>query len=115
MENKIKPICKCSLYKNSRAFGIGPMNLLKEIDRTGSIRKAAKNIDISYSKAHRIINNCSKELGFSLIKTEIGGKKGGGSILTDKCRKLILKYEEFTREIDNYAKSIEEEYFGEFF
>lgn len=92
------------LDKDGKAFGEGPYNLLKEIEKTGSLSKAAKNLGISYKKAWIIINNCEKRLGFRLLEKKTGGKKGGGSLVTQQGKIFLEHYEEFREDV---KKSIE--------
>ena len=39
------------LYFEEKAFGPGMVMLLREVERTGSLQKAAKNMNMAYSKA----------------------------------------------------------------
>ena len=66
-----------------RFFGEGPCRLLHLIEETGSLRSAAAQMGLSYSKALRLVQHAEKELGFALPCKTIGGRGGGGSTLTD--------------------------------
>jgi molybdate transport repressor ModE-like protein len=77
----------------SRIFGKGPMNLLKKIRETGSLHQAAKELDMAYSKALKIIKNAEVHLGKPLIIRTTGGKAGGGSVLTQEAMELIENFE----------------------
>jgi molybdate transport system regulatory protein len=66
---------------NNRFFGPGPVELLELIGDTGSIRQAAKKINISYTKAWEIIANLNLQTTRPLVVVQSGGEKGGGSFL----------------------------------
>ena len=93
--------------------GRGPCMLLKNIDRLGSLNRAAKEMNMSYSKAWSIINRAEKALGYSLVETKAGGLDGGGSFLTLEAKKLIRAYEEFSKEAEEMVNKLYKEYFEE--
>lgn len=80
---------------DKRFFGEGPCRLLHGIEKTGSLRAAAMDMNMSYSKALHIIANAEKVLGFSLTEKSIGGKNGGGSVLTPKAKEFLEKFEAY--------------------
>ncbi len=80
---------------NIKIFGKGPKKLLLKIDELGSIRKAASAMKLSYTKAWNMILNLENGLGIKVLEKQIGGKNGGGSILTEEVRTLIEKFDEF--------------------
>jgi molybdate transport system regulatory protein len=80
--------------------------LLKAIDKTGSISKAAKSIPMSYKAAWEIVdslNNLSKE---PLLTKEIGGSGGGGTKLTSYAKRLIDDYEVLKNEYERFLSSL---------
>lgn len=83
-----------------KVFGKGPKTLLLKIDELGSLRKAAGSMNLSYTKAWNMILNLETGLGIKVIEKQIGGKDGGGSILTEEARVLIQKFEEFEIEVE---------------
>ena len=58
-------------------FGEGPATLLREIDKTGSLRAAAISMGMAYTKALKLMKRAEDVLGFSLITRTTGGKSGG--------------------------------------
>lgn len=96
---------KLWLEKDGKVFGEGPYQLLEGISETGSLRNAAKKLDMSYSLAYNLIKNIEKNLGFPLITSKSGGPGGGGSELTPKALKLMKKYRGFQ---DESAAALEE-------
>ncbi|OFW52030.1 MAG: molybdenum-binding protein [Actinobacteria bacterium RBG_13_35_12] len=78
-----------------KVFGDGPLDILHRVERTGSLRQAAEEINMSYSQAWNLIKDLEKRLGFKLLKRKVGGENGGGSQLTEQARDLMMKFEIF--------------------
>ena len=76
-------------------FGEGPAHLLRAIEATGSLRAAAKSMDMAYTKALKLIRNAENALDVSLIRRAAGGKDGGGSCLTDEGKEWLQRYESY--------------------
>lgn len=102
---------KVWLEKEGKVFGKGPFLLLKGVEDFGSLAEAAKNLSMSYNKAHNLVKDIEERLGFSLIHKKAGGLKGGGSELTDEARFLMRKYEEFQTELEHLIENLEKKYF----
>ena len=79
-------------------FGPGVVELLERISQTGSLNTAAKQMNMSYNKAWRIIRKAEEELGYALIDKSIGGHNGGGSTVTKKGKVLTAKFLLFQKE-----------------
>jgi molybdate transport system regulatory protein len=82
-------------------FGSGRDALLRAIERTGSINKAARELHISYRKALSYIQNMEKRLGTRLVERHAGGRNGGGATLTGEAIGLLQKYEELERGVND--------------
>ena len=78
-------------------FGSGRRALLEEIDRRGSINKAAKAIHISFRKALSYIQSMELRLGKELVIRQAGGKNGGGARLTDEAQSLLNQYRQLEK------------------
>jgi molybdate transport system regulatory protein len=91
----MKPVMRLFLYDDDgeRFFGEGPCILLHGIEKTGSLRSAAMEMDMAYTKALNMIKRAEKALGFPLTERSIGGKGGGGSRLTPKAKEFLERYE----------------------
>ena len=74
-------------------FGRGRRFLLEAIESHGSINRAAKEVDISFRKAWSHIKAMEDRLCLKLVERQVGGKNGGGAILTDDARMFLKKYE----------------------
>lgn len=84
--------------EGEKIFGKGVAQLLRLIDKEGSLNAAAKKMGIAYSKAWKILHNAEEQLGFELVEKQSEGKNGGGSVLTPRGRSFLEKYEAFDRE-----------------
>ena len=80
----------------------GRVQLLKMIDETGSLNKAAKALNISYQKAWRLIDEVSKITNQPLIETKIGGAKGGGTLLTPYGKSLLIIFDTINKDCWNF-------------
>ncbi len=75
------------------ALGPGKIRLLELLERTGSIVKAAKRMDMSYMRAWVLIRTMNKCFRKPLVITERGGKSGGGgAVLTKTGREALALY-----------------------
>ncbi|OAT86471.1 winged helix-turn-helix domain-containing protein [Desulfotomaculum copahuensis] len=90
---------KIWLEQNGKAFGDGPCDLLQRIERTGSLRKAAAEIGMSYNQAWRLLRTLEGRLGFPLLVRQVGGAVGGGSTVTPQARRLMHSYRAFREEV----------------
>ncbi|MFA5460935.1 MAG: TOBE domain-containing protein [Sulfurimonas sp.] len=81
------------LSKNDKSFlGSGRIELLRHIERTGSIHAAAKEMKMSYKAAWERINSMNELADEPIIERKIGGKGGGGTTLTPYAYELIETY-----------------------
>lgn len=95
-----------------KIFGNGPMELLIETDKLGSLRKASIQMNMSYSKAWNIIKLLEESTGHDILEKRIGGQQGGGSTLTDEAREIISCYSKFRKEAEEAVKEAFERNFG---
>ena len=74
-------------------LGEGRVNLLKAIDKMGSLSQAAKSIGMSYKKAWSLIDAVNKRAEKPVTTSSIGGKGGGGAELTSYGKSLVETFE----------------------
>lgn len=74
-------------------LGEGRVTLLKAIDETGSLSKAAKSLNMSYKKAWSLIDAVNKRAKKPVTESNIGGKDGGGAKLTKYGKQLIQVFD----------------------
>jgi molybdate transport system regulatory protein len=103
---------KVWLDHNGKAFGDGPYELLKRVEKTKSLHKAANEMGMSYSKAWGLIRILEKRLDFHLLEKKVGGQSGGGSRVTTQGEDLMNHYERFRREVEKVLEKIYQKHFG---
>ena len=108
----MKVAYKVWIDNNGKAFGEGPYRLLKLIEKTGSLNRAASEMKMSYRKAWKTLKMIEKTLGFELIKSKIGGTAGGGSQITKRGKDMMKNYEMFRKEVKISLEKIFKKYFG---
>ncbi len=91
---------KVWLDHHGKAFGDGPHELLRRVEKTQSLHRAAREMGMAYSKAWRLIRTLEERLGFALLKRSVGGQFGGGSQVTPGAKRLMKHYELFRKEVD---------------
>jgi molybdate transport system regulatory protein len=74
-------------------FGQGREELLRLIQKTESINRAAKLMGIPYRKAWTYIDSMEKHLGFAIVNRLKGGRGGGASTLTPQAVALLDKFQ----------------------
>lgn len=110
-DDDLKPMIRLTIKRKEKFFGPGVATLLHLIDEHGSIQSAAKYMNMSYSKAWKIIKRAEEELGFQLLVSKNGGVGGGSSELSEKGRDFLSDYDSFTAEVKDYTARISEKYF----
>lgn len=93
--------------ENGSLMGKGKLRLLEAIQETGSIRKAASSLNMSYKKAWNQVNTMNLEAQSPVVVKSSGGVGGGGAVVTDEGIRLMRDYAELN---ENCLKLIEEEF-----
>ena len=93
----MKPALRVMLCDDAgeRFFGEGPCRLLHLIEETGSLRSAAAQMGLSYSKALRLVQHAKKAGGFPVPSNTRGGGGGGASPLPAEARQFLERYEAY--------------------
>lgn len=97
---------------NEKFFGEGPYRLLRGIEKTGSLRATAIEMGMSYTKALKLIEHAEKELGFPFTTRTVGGKSGGGSVLTPEGKEWLSRYEAYRNACLEENKRLYDEFYG---
>ena len=104
---------KVKLYlenEQDKFMGIGVLWLLQKIRTSGSLRAAASEMGISYSKAFRMVENLEASLGVAVLERRRGGMQRSGACLTPFGEAFIPLYDNFQKK----CKDLMEEPFEKF-
>ncbi len=74
-------------------LGKGRATLLRQIEETGSIAEAARQMEMSYRRAWGMVKAMNEAAANPLVEKSTGGKKGGGARLTAEGKKLLGSFE----------------------
>lgn len=113
-DESLKPLMRLTLKRREKFFGPGVATLMHLIDEYGSIQSAAKHMEMSYSKAWKIIRRAEEELGFALVASKNGGAGGGRSELSEEGRAFLRDYDALTAEVKAFTAEAAERYFKAF-
>lgn len=101
---------KLTLWGAEKFFGPGVCELLERIRDTGSIQAAAARMEMSYTKAWRILNRAERGMGVALITRVTGGKKGGSSTLTEAGARAVHDFREMEARLNEAGNALLCEY-----
>ena len=100
------------MRNGSKLFGPGIAALLAGVAETGSIRRTAAAMGMSYNKAWNILRACENELGFALLDRQAGGAHGGGARLTEAGTDMLARYKAFENEAQAALGALLHKHFG---
>ena len=89
---------------NDLIFGHGKREVLEEIERTGSISKASKNLQMNYKKAWSHIKIIKEFIEDDLVVVKQGRGEDSGTKLTQKAKELIGLYKILNSDIKEYSE-----------
>ncbi len=67
----------------------GKYRLLREVEKTGSIRRASENLGLTYKRAFSQIKGMEERLGYRVLER----RRGKGAVLTEEGRRLLEEFE----------------------
>lgn len=79
-------------HGNKPYLGSGRIELIQLIHKHGSISKAAEAMSMSYRKAWQMVKDLNKISRQTLVDVRLGGKKGGGALVTEAGLEAVEKY-----------------------
>ena len=83
-------------------IGEGRVHLLKAIEETGSLSKAAKSLKMSYKKAWNLIDSVNKTSDKKVTINSVGGIGGGGAELTPYGKTLVKAFDNINKKCWKY-------------
>lgn len=85
-------------------LGWGRIQLLENIQKTGSITNAAKEMNMSYRKAWELVKKMNDKTQKPLVEKIIGGRTGSGAKLTKEGEMAIEKFYNIENDIKSYIQ-----------
>jgi molybdate transport system regulatory protein len=82
-------------------IGHGKIELLENINSCGSISAAGRAMKMSYRRAWVLVEETNRICGRAAVEGRIGGKDGGGAMLTPFGMSLVARY----RKIEGLVES----------
>ena len=76
-------------------------DLLEQIAACGSLSEAARRLRFSYRRAWMLIDAMNRSWPRPLVKTATGGKRGGGTRLTDLGREILSAYRDLQVQLEH--------------
>jgi molybdate transport system regulatory protein len=92
--------------------GPGMINLLWEIEKTGSVRQACERMHMSYSKGWKLLRGLENWLRYPVTVRQQGGKGGGEAHLTAEGRDFLRRHQAFDKECQQAVQRVFERYYG---
>lgn len=83
-------------------FGMGRAQLLRNVERLGSIKKAAEHMGMGYRAAWGKLQQSERALGVKLL--ECRGAKCAGLRLTDEAKALVAAFEAWFQAVEKAAQ-----------
>ena len=80
------------LSAKNPAMGPGKARLVALIAESGSISAAARKMGMSYRRAWQLVEQLNNSFDQPVVLTAIGGKRGGGAVVTDFGKRLVAGY-----------------------
>lgn len=112
MDNNLTAKIRIHLFTHDKCFGPGIYQVLEKVDKLGSLRSAAADMNMSYSKAWKMVKTCEENLGFKLLISSTGGKNGGGAHITDEAHAFMEAYEQYVAKINAFSEELLKEKFN---
>ena len=87
-------------------IGAGRARLLENIKETGSITSGAKAMKMSYRQAWQMVEDMNSRSDKPLVEKILGGKGGGGAIVTETGARAIELFYEVEDKVNKYAQAL---------
>lgn len=92
-------------FDSSGRLGPGKITLLERVDATGSISAAGKSMGMSYRRAWELVAELNALFGQPLVDAKVGGKNGGGTVLTPFGRAIVKRYRSIEESAQKAARN----------
>lgn len=102
-EQLSRPMMDIAIHGSTLLYDPRLSTLLHLVEYTRSVQDACSMMQISYSTAWNMLNRVEDELGFPLVMRNRGGASGPGTVLTEKGRRLMDAYDQFSERMKKEA------------
>ena len=85
-------------------IGPGKIQLLENIRSCGSISAAGRSMNMSYKRAWDLVDEINRICRRAAVERQVGGKNGGGAILTPFGLSLVARYRKIERSVESAAR-----------
>jgi molybdate transport system regulatory protein len=100
-----RPGLRTKIFVRDDMIGAGKIALLAQLETSGSISAAARDMDLTYRRAWFLLDTLQRCFKDPLFTTERGGADAGGAKLTDLGRELAHRHQ--AHEVAAQAGAIE--------
>lgn len=91
---------KCWIEEEGvKFYGPGPNELLRRIEKEGSLSKAAAQMNMSYKKGWDLVQRLNLHSKEPLVLLKKGGEHGGGAEVTSYGMKFMKAYENLEQQM----------------
>lgn len=90
-------------FEDIGRLGPGKVRLLELVEEHGSISAAGRAMDMSYRRAWQLIDELNRTFTDELVRTQQGGVRGGGAVLTERGKSILNAYRAIERKAQKAA------------
>ena len=76
-------------------------DLLEQIVISGSLSEAARRLGFSYRRAWMLVDAMNKRWGSPIVTTATGGKRGGGTKITERGQIVLRSFRELQLRLEH--------------
>jgi molybdate transport system regulatory protein len=110
MSSSIEVELEIHIRRNgSLLFKPAIIDLLKAIQRDGSLSTAAQRTKISYQHAWEVIDSVNHAAPHPIVTKQRGGVGGGGAVLTAYGKSVLKEYDVIEHEVWKFTKRLNAE------
>jgi len=92
------------------SVGLGKVELLEGIARTGSLSQAAREMRMSYRRAWLLLEDMNITFDHPVAHASVGGRGGGGVVLSPFGTRLVAGYRQLESSLQPLANTYLEDF-----